>query len=115
VVSGKCVLPLPGVRLKVSKTGGSLSVGERGAAINFKPGRAPDATIGLPGTGLSYSVIAGTTDNGDGGQSQGQFMCAGEWLNRWLWCFLIAVLPISGMLPGSPCCFLSGRKTGEVE
>jgi hypothetical protein len=44
---------LPGVRVNISKSGLSTSLGERGASINI--GRqGTRGSIGLPGTGLSY-------------------------------------------------------------
>ena len=44
----------PGVKLNVSKSGVSTSVGKRGATMNFS-GRGTKATVGIPGSGLSYS------------------------------------------------------------
>jgi hypothetical protein len=44
----------PGVRLNMSKSGPSLSVGGRGATANFSK-RGTRTTIGIPGTGLSYT------------------------------------------------------------
>jgi hypothetical protein len=46
----------PGVRINLSKTGASLSLGRRGATLNFS-GRGTTATVGLPGSGLSYSEM----------------------------------------------------------
>jgi hypothetical protein len=46
----------PGLRINLSKSGGSLSVGRRGATLNFS-GRGTKATVGLPGSGLSYSTM----------------------------------------------------------
>ena len=46
----------PGIRINLSKTGGSLSLGRRGATLNFS-GRGTKATVGLPGSGLSYSTM----------------------------------------------------------
>ena len=43
-----------GLRLNFSKSGASLSVGGPGATVNLGR-RGPRATVGLPGTGLSYS------------------------------------------------------------
>ncbi len=43
----------PGVKLNVSKTGFSTSVGTRGASVNFGRGRS-GTTIGIPGTGISH-------------------------------------------------------------
>jgi len=45
---------LPGLRLNLSKNGLSTSIGPRGATLNFGP-RGPRYTVGIPGTGLSYS------------------------------------------------------------
>ena len=44
---------LPGVRLNLSKSGISTSLGMPGANLNFRRGRRR-MTLGLPGTGLSY-------------------------------------------------------------
>lgn len=44
----------PGVKINLSKSGPSLSVGPRGASINVSK-RGTRATVGIPGTGLSYS------------------------------------------------------------
>ena len=45
---------IPGIRLNLSKTGTSWSIGGRGATMNIK-GRRVRTTIGIPGTGISYS------------------------------------------------------------
>lgn len=45
---------VPGVRINVSKSGISTSIGKPGATINFRRGRVT-TTVGLPGTGLSYT------------------------------------------------------------
>lgn len=44
---------LPGVRLNLSKSGASWSVGPRGASVNIGK-RGVYGNVGLPGTGLSY-------------------------------------------------------------
>jgi hypothetical protein len=46
----------PGLRINLSKLGGSLSLGRRGATLNFSS-RGTKATVGLPGSGLSYSTM----------------------------------------------------------
>ena len=43
----------PGVRLNLSRSGLSVSVGSPGATLNLRQGEAR-VTTGLPGTGLSY-------------------------------------------------------------
>ena len=47
---------IPGVRVNFSKTGTSLSVGGRGATVNLGK-RGVRTTVGLPGSGLSYSEM----------------------------------------------------------
>jgi hypothetical protein len=44
----------PGLRLNLSRSGVSASVGGRGAWLTLGP-RGARATVGIPGTGLSYS------------------------------------------------------------
>jgi|SRR5690349_5736813 len=44
----------PGVRLNVSKSGVSTSVGTKGAWMTFGP-RGTRTTVGIPGTGISYT------------------------------------------------------------
>ena len=44
---------LPGLRLNVSKTGVSWTVGTRGASVTTRDGNLT-GNVGLPGTGLSY-------------------------------------------------------------
>jgi hypothetical protein len=51
---------LPGVRINLSKSGPSLSVGPRGAKLNIGP-QGIRTTVGLPGSGLS--IINRTTWN----------------------------------------------------
>ena len=47
---------LPGVRLNVSKRGiSSVSIGRRGLTLNVSR-RGTKETIGLPGTGISYTT-----------------------------------------------------------
>lgn len=43
----------PGLRLNLSKTGVSWTLGGRGASMNVGRGRKR-TTVGIPGTGLSY-------------------------------------------------------------
>lgn len=61
---------LPGVRLNVSKSGLSTTVGPRGAKVNFAKDRTT-ATVGLPGTGLSHTA---TLSRGSVGQTTTHFV-----------------------------------------
>src|SRR5437879_2047050 len=45
---------IPGIRINLSKTGVSTSLGTRGAWFTIGP-RGTRATVGLPGTGISYT------------------------------------------------------------
>ncbi len=54
-----------GVRLNISKSGLSTSIGRPGATVNLGP-RGARATVGLPGSGLSYSSFL-PRKGGDGG------------------------------------------------
>jgi Protein of unknown function (DUF4236) len=44
---------LPGLRFNLSKSGVSLSVGVKGAHVTV--GRTPRVTVGIPGSGLSWT------------------------------------------------------------
>ena len=46
---------LPGLRLNVSKTGFSWTVGTRGASVTARDGKLT-GNVGIPGTGLSYRM-----------------------------------------------------------
>lgn len=50
-----------GVRLNLSKSSVSTSLGKTGAQLTV--GRQTRATVGLPGTGLSYTATASTDGN----------------------------------------------------
>ena len=50
----KSIKLMPGVRINVSASGVSTTVGERGASVNISK-RGTRGTVGLPGTGISYS------------------------------------------------------------
>ena len=50
---------LPGVRINLSKTGVSTSLGGHGVTLNVGHGKE-NVTLGVPGTGLSYRTPAST-------------------------------------------------------
>ena len=52
-------------RINLSKSGASLSLGERGARVTI--GRTPRITIGAPGTGLSWTETLPRGRNSRGG------------------------------------------------
>ena len=53
----KTISVLPGVKINLSKTGVSTSVGGKGATLNIGHGKK-NVTLGVPGTGLSYRTQA---------------------------------------------------------
>ncbi len=54
---------IPGVRLNLSRSGTSVSIGGHGATVNYSK-RGKRATLGLPGSGLSYSTYQRHDDPG---------------------------------------------------
>lgn len=52
----KRVKILPGIKLNLSKTGISTSIGVRGASVNIGK-KGIRTTVGIPGTGLSSSTL----------------------------------------------------------
>ena len=55
----KTITIFPGVRLNLSKSGVSTSIGGKGATINVGSTGRRMITLGIPGTGLSYRVPLG--------------------------------------------------------
>lgn len=56
----------PGIRINISKKGlSSVSLGGRGATVNVGSDRGARLTVGIPGTGVSYSEQIG---GGDGAE-----------------------------------------------
>lgn len=60
---------LPGVRLNLSKSGVSTSLGGRGLTVNLKDGKTK-TTVGIPGSGLSYSQTAANGTSGTNARSR---------------------------------------------
>ncbi|MBY0558991.1 DUF4236 domain-containing protein [Hyphomicrobium sp.] len=56
----KTISILPGVRINLSKTGVSGSLGGNGATLNVGK-KGEQVTLGIPGTGLSYRTPLSTT------------------------------------------------------
>src|SRR5512138_1232399 len=61
---------LPGVRLNVSRSGFSTSIGTRGAHVTVGHGQVRE-TVGIPGTGLSYTQVHNTGQSRDIGRAAG--------------------------------------------
>jgi hypothetical protein len=55
----------PGLRINLSKSGVSTSIGGRGATVNVRGDRVRE-TVGIPGSGMSYSQQQRAGGNGAG-------------------------------------------------
>ncbi len=52
----KIISVVPGVKVNLSKTGVSTSLGGHGATVNVGSTGKKTLTLGIPGTGLSYQI-----------------------------------------------------------
>lgn len=52
----KIISLAPGVRINLSKSGASTSIGGRGATVNVGTSGKKTVTLGVPGTGMSYQA-----------------------------------------------------------
>jgi hypothetical protein len=59
----KSIKLLPGIRINLSKSGISTSIGVPGATINVGK-RGTRGTVGMPGTGVSYSEQLSSPERG---------------------------------------------------
>jgi hypothetical protein len=67
----------PGLWINLGKSGVSTSIGGKGLTVNLKGGKTK-MTIGIPGTGLSYSETS--TSAPSGSAPERPFIPAGVWL-----------------------------------
>ena len=89
----------PGVRINLSKSGVSTSIGVPGATINVGGQHGPRATVGLPGTGLSYSERLGEPVQRENAPAEAQSQGMGFWrLLGWGIVALFVVLMVRAML-----------------
>lgn len=85
----KSVKLMPGVRLNLSKRGTSVSLGGKGFTHNIGK-KGSRTTVGLPGTGLSYSSYKPYKTDGNTSASEG---------NATVWVIaVVAVLIIVSLL-----------------
>jgi hypothetical protein len=57
----KVISVLPGVKINLSKTGVSTSIGGHGATVNVGTQGRRMVTLGIPGTGMSYQLPLNAT------------------------------------------------------
>jgi hypothetical protein len=98
---------LPGLRLNIGKRGVSTSIGVRGAHITVGHGQVRE-TVGLPGTGLSYTHVEGAHQAHQEGRSEAQPTTVSEPLPKgnavrgYFWLALLAVLALCVVLQNLP-------------
>jgi len=85
---------VPGVRLNVSKSGLSTSIGRPGATLNVGGKRGPRVTVGLPGTGLSYSEQLSTRAHDAATHPTNEEAAPGSAVRGFLIVLVIAVLAV---------------------
>ena len=75
----KSVKICKGVKINFSKSGSSLSLGGRGHSVNIGS-RGVRQTVGIPGTGLSYSsnIVGGSQKRSTGSSSRQGLVYQGE-------------------------------------
>jgi len=94
----KSVKLFPGVKLNLSQSGISTSIGVPGATVNIGK-KGTRATVGLPGTGISYSEklsdSSPTTSQNDQTANAGSGEVDGTWF---LW--FIALIAVGMVIYG---------------
>jgi len=53
----------PGIHVNIGKKGTSISLGHPGATLNVGGKQGPRVTVGMPGTGLSYTANLSRTSS----------------------------------------------------
>lgn len=100
----KSIRLAPGVRINLSRSGVSTTLGGRGASVNIGR-KGTRATVGMPGTGLSFSQqlssggrAGGTAGTGGGGSNEGAARAGGC---ASMGCFGFFLLVLIGMCTDS--------------
>jgi Protein of unknown function (DUF4236) len=92
---------LPGIRLNLSKSGASVTVGKPGLSVNLGKDGAT-GNVGIPGTGLSYrEKLAGnptTVPDQEPVQSEKLVQPNASSAGIWKWLFFAAVVVIIVLL-----------------
>ncbi|HWS69793.1 MAG TPA: DUF4236 domain-containing protein [Steroidobacteraceae bacterium] len=90
---------LPALRLNIGKRCPSVSVGLRGAHVTFGHGQVRE-TVGLPGTGLSYTHVDGRLKTAAKSPGQARPTTDAEPLPQgrawWGWLWIAVFLAIAG-------------------
>jgi hypothetical protein len=90
---------LPGIRVNLSKSGASASVGVRGAHVTVGHGKVRE-TVGLPGSGLSHTHLERTHQAHQDAQGETQAqplpsgLPKGNAVRGWLWIALMLAIAL---------------------
>jgi len=83
----------PGVRINLGKRSTSVSIGGRGAHVTLGGPRGTRTTVGLPGTGLSYTEVSKPHQAAQEAQEAAQEpVPQGSAARGWLWVLLAAAI-----------------------
>ncbi|HLQ13108.1 MAG TPA: DUF4236 domain-containing protein [Steroidobacteraceae bacterium] len=85
--SRRSIRLLPGIRLNLGKRSTSISVGGRGAHVTFGGPRGTRTTVGLPGTGLSYTEVS--KPHQEAQEAAQEPVPQGSTPRKWLWILLL--------------------------
>jgi hypothetical protein len=91
---------LPGIRLNLSRSGVSTSVGVRGAHVTIGHGQVRE-TVGIPGTGLSYTQTHKTHTEAPGEAlpvPEAEPLPDGNAGRGWLWILLMVAIAAIGLV-----------------
>ena len=104
---------LPAVRLNFSRSGVSTSVGVEGAHVTVAHGQVRE-TVGIPGTGLSYTEPHKTHQEGQGAaHAEPAADIKSKAWRGWLWIFLMVVI-VSVLIIAISGCATSLQPGAEV-
>jgi len=96
---------LPGIRLNLSRSGISTSIGVRGAHVTIGHGKVRE-TVGIPGTGISYTQMQGTHQEAHSEaqrQTSPDALPKGKAWRGWLWLAIIVAILIAFALAAAGC------------
>lgn len=87
----KSIKVAPGVRINLSKSGVSTSLGVKGATVNLSK-RGTRVTTGIPGTGISSSTLYKAKQNRASSSGGPREYSTGEWVLAWIVGEILAIV-----------------------
>lgn len=83
-----------GLKLNLSKSGVSLSAGKRGARYTVSSSGRRTATVGIPGTGISYSKTFGTKKKKKSSKSKADSDSDLKWYQKPWGLFIVVLMAV---------------------